>query len=104
MSNNEGKSYNWWMEQKIPEEKLNNLFRTPDTLEDMQEIVRKSNPETMVIVAMVQNFLTKEYNDVVKEHNLKCDNLADDAMDDYDDGYQDGWEACIEKFDITEKE
>ena len=96
------------MEQKIPEEKLNNLFRTPETLEEIQEIVRKSTPETMVIVAMVQNFLTKEYNYVVQQHNFRCDNLAEESMDDYDDGYeigyQSGWDKCIEKFDIKEKE
>ena len=100
--------YYEWMDQKIPEEKFNTLFRTPETLEEMQEIVRKSTPETMVIVAMVQNFLTKEYNYVVQQHNLRCDNLAQDAMDDYDDGYevgyQSGWDKCIEKFDIKEKE
>ena len=93
----------YWLKRKLPLEKPSNLFRTPDTLEDMQEIVRESTPETMVIVAMVQNFLTKNYNNVVVAHNKLCDNLADNQMLDYDEGYTDGWDegrGCLTLADL----
>ena len=92
------------MDQKIPEEKFNTLFRTPETLEEMQEIVKKSTPETMVIVAMVQNFLLKDYNEVVIKHNRLCVALADGSMSDYDAGYQDGWDECIEANNYVKEE
>lgn len=92
---------NYWIEKKIPLEKPNNFFRTPDTLEEMQKIVKESNPETMMIVAMAQNFLIKDYNDVVIRHNRLCVNLADGSMTDYDAGYQDGWEECEEANEYT---
>jgi hypothetical protein len=85
-------SENYWFNQKLPLKKPNNFFRTPDTLEEMQKIVKESNPETMMIVAMVQNFLLKDYNELIVKHNRLCVTLADDSLQDYDEGYQDGWD------------
>ena len=92
---------NYWIEKKLPLEKPNNFFRTPDTLEEMQKIVKESNPETMMIVAMAQNFLIKDYNEVVIKHNRLCVALADGSMQDYDEGYQDGWDECNEANEYT---
>ncbi len=99
----------YWFNQKIPLEKPNNFFRTPESLEEMQKIVKESTPETMMIVAMAQNFLIKDYNEVVLKHNRLCVTIADDIMTDYDAGYQDGWDErqdslTLEDLKVLEKE
>ena len=97
-------SEKYWLDKKLPLEKPNNFFRTPDTLEEMQKIVKASTPETMMIVAMAQNFLLKDYNEVVIKHNRLCVTLADGSMSDYDAGYQDGWDECIEANNYVKEE
>ena len=99
----------YWFDQKLPLEKPNNFFRTPESLEEMQKIVKESNPETMMIVAMAQNFLIKDYNEVVVKHNRLCVNLADQSFQDYDEGYQDGWDErqdslTLQDLKVLEKE